>query len=297
MAKKKLRTIWDNRFFDLAALTPSSEVAELPARRVQDRQRQLVWRTTGCAAEYLLANLGTPRVEEVRPAVTAVALINHNLTRRGQVTVQASSTPEFDNLLLNEIHDAWAPIAGAGATGAGGPPAGPDGLPLDDLRDWYAPNPVRILYLEGAPLEARDYWKLIFADPDNPDGFIQVGRIYISYFDEHLVDWGWPWDLGGEDQSEITYTPGGNPWTDKKAFLRTLRFGWNQRFREEDLFWRFWLMVMKMGLHTDWLIDPIPDGVSSRHFTTLYGRFQEIPSPQQWLKGLSDLEIQFIESL
>lgn len=294
--KKKFRVIWDNRFFDPAVLTPSSEVATLPARNVQDPVRQRVWRTTGLTDQHLVADLGTPSdPEDVRPAVTALVLLNHNLTRHATVTLEASATNDFSNPLISETNNAWADIIGAGEGGAGGPP-GAGGVIFDCHRAWYAPNPIRVIYLDTA-LEAKGFWKLLFNDPGNPDGFIQVGRIFLTYFDEYKYDWAYPFGQSGSDDSTVNYNPGGTPWTDKRAFQRTLRLGWNERFSIEDKYWSFYFMVMKMGRSTDWVIDPIPEGVSARHFTTLYGRFSEIPELSQWGKDFSDLEINFIESL
>jgi hypothetical protein len=293
---KKLRAIWDNRFFDAAALVPSSEVATLPGRNVQDPVRQRIWRANGSTDEYLIADLGTPSdPEDVRPPVNALVLINHNLTRRATVTVQAAADDDFSAPLFTETHDAWADIIGAGEGGAGGPP-GAGGVILDCHRAWYAPNPMRIIYL-GDSLEAKGFWKVSFSDPYNPVGYLEVGRIFLTYFNEYKYDWAYPFGLGGEDESVITYNPSGTPWTDKWALRRTLRLGWNERFSDEDKYWSFFFMVMKMGKSSDWVLDPIPDGVSSRHFTTLYGRFSEVPDLSQWAKGLSDLEINFIESL
>lgn len=299
MAKKKLRAIWDNRLFDAAALTPSSEVPTLPARNVQDPLRQRAWRTTGMNGEFLIADLGTPsNPEDVRPPIAALVLINHNLTRSATVTIEASLSSDFSAPLLAEIHDAWADIIGAGEGGAGVIGAG--GAIPDCQRAWYTPNPLRIIYLDGAPLEAKGFWKISFNDPQNPDGYIQVGRIFLTYFDDYKFDWAYPWDLSGIDDSTVIYSPGGSPWTDKRAFRRTLRFGWNSRFADEDKYWRFYFMLMQVGIFRDWVIDPIPEGVSNRFFTSLYGRFdptQQLPLLSQQFKGSSDLEFYFAESL
>jgi hypothetical protein len=293
---KKCRAIWDNRLFDAATLTPSSEVATLPARNVQDPVRQRSWRTTGLNAEYLIADLGTPADPvDVRPPVTALVLINHNLTGSATVTIEAAAANDFTTPLISETHDAWADIIGAGEGGAGVFGAG--GKIPDCQLAYFAPNPIRIIYLDGDPQEAKGWWKVSFSDPDNPDGYIQVGRIFLTYFDEYKYDWAYPFGLGGADDSTIIINPGGTPWTDKCAFRRTLTLGWNQRFSDEDKYWRFYFMLMKMGLSCDWVIDPIPDGISARHFTTLYGRFKDIPDLSQWAVGYSNLEISFIESL
>lgn len=295
-----LRTIWDNRFFDAAALTPSSQVATLPAVNLQDPLRQRVWRTTGLEDPYIIADLGSPTdPEDVRPPVMALALINHNLTRSGQVTVQASLNADFSSLLLNQTFPAWGYIIGAGEGGAGGPFLAGGGL-ADCQRSYYAPNPLRTLYLTGEPLECRGFWKISFSDPANPAGYIEVGRMFPTFFDDYKFDFAYPWDLGGVDDSSVEYSRGGQPWTDRRPVRRGLRFGWNSRFCDEDKYWRFFFMVLQMGISRDWVIDPFPEGVSSRFFTSLFGRFdpgQRLPILSQQFRGSSDMEFYFLESL
>ncbi len=302
---KKLRAIWDNQFFDMAALTPSSEVATLPARNLQDRQRQRCWRTLGVANESLLANLGAPAdALDRRPTLNTLVLINHNLTQGAQLTLTSSLQPDLSVPVLTETHNVWSDIIGYGESGYGGPFGYGGALP-GRFRAVYAPNPISIIYLNQAA-EAFGYWKLSIMDPANPDGYFQIGRLFLSYFDEYLYDWAFPWDLSVEDDRVITYNPGSNPWTDKRANRRTLRFGWNKRFADPDKYWRFFFMVMQVGVSKDWVIDPIPGAAAARFFTTLYGRFNtaaggsgggNLPTLSQFCAGLSDLEINFVESL
>ncbi|HEY9073986.1 MAG TPA: hypothetical protein VIN67_07610 [Desulfobaccales bacterium] len=90
-------------------------------------------------------------------------------------------------------------------------------------------------------------------------------------------------------------------WTDLYAFQRMIHLVWNSRFSDEDKFWRFYFMLTKVGMSVDWLIDPIPDGVSAGHFTRMYGRLTSDNNWKDllsaWAKGFSDLELYFMESL
>jgi hypothetical protein len=302
MARKKLRTIWDNQWFDAAALTPSSEVATLPARNLQDPLRQRAWRTAGLSGEFLIADLGLPTLD-VRPPVTALVLINHNLTQSAQVTIEASLSNDFGSPLISETQAAWGDIIGAGEGGAGVIGAG--GRIPDCQRALYAPNPLRIIYLDSVPQEAKGFWKIAFSDPGNPDGYIQVGRMFLTYYDEYKYDWAYPWDLGGYDDSTVIYSTGGQPWTDRRPMRRAIHLVWNNRFADEDKYWRFYYMLMQVGISRDWVLDVIPDGVSSRFFTSLYGRFDpnlssgnyQLPTLTQQFKGFSNLEMNFVESL
>jgi hypothetical protein len=302
-----LRAIWDNRFFDAAALTPSSQVATLPAVNVQDRLRKRVWRTTGCAAEYLIANLGDPG-EAVRPPALALALVNHNLTMDGQVRVQAAANVQFNPVLLDLTFPAWLDIIGYGEGGYGMLGYGGK-IPAADLP-WYAPEPVRIIYLmEDEPLvetlkpagalELKNYWKISLADPANPAGYLEVGRVFLSYFEEWAYHWD-NWEMGFQDDSEIVRSRGGQPWTDRRPPYRTLRFHWGG-FQDLDKYWSFVFFALKMGLSRDWILDALPDAeeiVSTRWFTTLYGRFQQMPKfTHDGYQGISETELHFSEAL
>lgn len=300
-----LRAIWDNRFFDAAALTPSSEAATLPAANVQDRLRKRVWRTTGCAAEYLTINLGEPAADESRPPVLALALINHNLTTAGQIRVQAAATGDFNPLLLDKTFAAWSDVIVYGEGGYG--LQGYGGVIPPGNRDFYTPEPLRLIYpmtdealetlvVPEYPLEAKNFWKITLLDPANPAGYLEVGRIFLTYFDDLQYDHEFPWLLKGEDESQITFSRGGQSWTDRRPVRRRLKFAWDA-LADVDKYWTWWFFIQKVGLSRDWIIDPFPDGVSKRWFTALYGRFKELPELGQVFEGMSEFEMEFVESL
>jgi len=282
-----LRAIWDNRFFDAATLAASSQAAGLPVINVQDRLRKRVWRTTSLAGQYLVADLGGSGLEQ-RPPVTALVLINHNLTPDGEVTIESGD--------LMETHPAWADILGYGDLGYGGP-GGYGGVFNAEERSFYVPDPLRIIYLnnEGGPLEARGEWQISFVDPANPDGYIEVGRIFLTYFDEYRYNF-FPDSIGGEDDSEQVLSRGGQVWTDIMPVRRTLSLPF-ENLHDADKFWTLLFMVKKVGLSQDWVIDPVPDGVARRHFMALYGRFSEIPEVSRQFGLHSEFELNFIESL
>ena len=289
-----LRAIWDNRVFDAATLAASSAVASLPVTNLQDRLRKRVWRTTGPYAESVTANLGTPAAGESRPFINCVALINHNLTMAGTIRVQASATSDFAALLLDETFDAWGDIIGAGEGGFGGYGFGGRLTPAE--LALVAPDNVRVLYLAGT-LEASGYWRVILDDPANPAGYLQVGRLYLSYYDEARYSFAHPWSLGGIDLSSVTYTDGGQPWTDIKPFQTQLQFSW-EGFADLDKYWLFFIHIRRVGLAYDWIIDPFPEAVSARFFTTLYGRFTTIPQFDSVAHNVSEIgTITFLESL
>jgi hypothetical protein len=267
VAPKKLTIIWDNRWFDAAVLTPSSAAAGYPAACLQDAQQTRTWRTTGLTGASLAIDLGAAQY------CSCLALINHNLTFNGKVRVQAAAVPDFGTLLKDDEYDAWPDIIGAGEGGAGQHGAG--GVLLDSERRYYVPNPLRILYFE--PPEGQDhvsarYWRLLFEDAGNPDGFVEIGRIFLGLYDEYARNPGYGWGYSYQDDSSITRSPGGQPWTDRRLPYRILDLPW-KAFLNEDKYWRLAFFLKQVGISRDFVIDCFPAGrPSERFYTALYGR-------------------------
>ncbi|MCD6451258.1 MAG: hypothetical protein J7L64_02665 [Acidobacteria bacterium] len=88
----RIRYLWQN-LIDLTGtnLTASSEVSTLPVANLRHPFRTLVWRTTGCAEEYVVVDFGSPY------SVKAVSFINHNLTSNAVIKLQANSSDSWDN--------------------------------------------------------------------------------------------------------------------------------------------------------------------------------------------------------
>lgn len=295
---QNLCLIWDNRAFDAETtiLTPSSEVVlpagNLYARNLQDPQRTRVWRTTGLISQSLTVDFGAAH----SPACLGV--IDHNLTTDGKMTLQASNATNFSSLLLNEEFDAWEPIIGAGELGAGKSLAG--GYPTAATRSWLAPNPIRVFYFRPLPqddvIEAR-YWRLLFDDPANPDGYFQIGRIFLCQFDEYVKQFGIGVEFDGSDDTIIAKTPGGQSWRVPRPFAEIRRTPWNT-FRREDLFWKFLFFRKKVGLFQCFVADLIPAGnPAERYFNLLYCTLNGVPNPVGDNPHYFKLQMEFIESL
>lgn len=292
---RKLTIIWDNRKFDAAVLTPSSAAPGYPAACLQDAQQTRTWRTTGLGDEFLAIDLGESQY------CTCLVLVNHNLTFSGRVRVQAADDPDFAALLKDEEYDAWPDIIGAGEGGAGQHGAG--GVLLDSERRYYVPNPLRIIYFEpplGEDHVSARYWRLLFNDPDNADGFVESGRLFLGLYDEYAKKPGYGWGYSYQDDSAITRSPGGQPWTDRRLPYRILRLPW-KNFLNEDKYWRLAFFLKQVGISRDFVIDSFPDGrPSERFYTALYGRISDsvgIPEISADENKYSGVELTIIESL
>jgi len=127
-------------YADDAVVTASSEVASLPAVNVQSMWKSKPWRSTGCASEWIKFDLGAA------PNILAVILTGHNLTSAATVHVQANAT------------DVWTAPS------------------VDITLAWSARD---ILHLWSSA-QAFQWWRFTVEDAANPDGFIDLGRVYVG---------------------------------------------------------------------------------------------------------------------
>lgn len=125
---------------DSATITASSEVASLPASNVAQLWRSKPWRSTGCASEWIKFDFGAAA------AVRALALVGHNFTSGATLKIQANAT------------DVWTAPS------------------IDVTLTYHADN---VVYLWSSDQSYR-YWRITIVDASNPDGFIEVGRVFLG---------------------------------------------------------------------------------------------------------------------
>ncbi|HTE35709.1 MAG TPA: hypothetical protein VK634_11140 [Reyranella sp.] len=140
------------RLSDLATLTASSEVGSLPATFVKNPEPTKVWRTTGCAAESLVIDFGAAAV------VDTAAIVAHNATAAGTVRLRLAAT--VPGLTA-------APSVDSGVVSLW-PSSGKHADP-----DW----PHELSLARAVNGMAYRYARLDFADPANPAGYLEFGRI------------------------------------------------------------------------------------------------------------------------
>lgn len=283
----KFRLIWDNRYFDAATLTAGSEVSGFPAVNVQEKLRKRVWRTTGVSGETLLIDMG----ETVD--CSALALINHNLTCEGVISIEAAATSGFSTLLLDTEDTACHEIIGYGEGGYG--MFGYGGAIPEELRPIYDPEPVRVIYFNEI-IQAR-YWRLTMTDAGNSAGYLEVGRIFLCLHEEFARQMSYDAEYSGVDESQAERSLGGQLWIDEVPIYRTFTAMW-KAFRREDLNWPFLHFVRSVGTKKYFVVDALPDGQpSDRHVMKLYCRLPEVPSAVYLDSKFRELALVFEEVL
>lgn len=143
------RIVYDFDTWDAATITGSSEAnSDLADDNVVHPFVSKPWRTTGDTTENIVFDLGSA------VAIDCIGVFAHNLTSAGTIRVQANTA------------DSWgSPAQDNGAVAMSPSAVDADGNVLGHF----------ISFPSG--WGAYRYWRLVFVDGSNPDGYIQIGRI------------------------------------------------------------------------------------------------------------------------
>jgi len=124
---------------------PTALTADLlyPVANMQNQRLSKRWRSTSPTAQTIVVNLGSAQ------AVDTVAILGHNLSGSAAVTIEAHTS------------DSW------------GTPA------LSAITLTYDAGAI-LKYLTAA--QTFQYWRFILDDPNNTDGYVEVGRPWLGEY-------------------------------------------------------------------------------------------------------------------
>lgn len=157
---------------DEATLSGGSWESTLPVTNIQNRKIGKVARTTNDASgnTYINIDIGVSRFVKI------VSVVNHNLSSIANWRILASNAADFSTLLYDSTEvDVWGVIHPYGSL-QWGLENWWEGTASDEEAEDWIPTTTHIL---SSTIYAR-YWRIQFIDTANPDGYIQVGRVFIG---------------------------------------------------------------------------------------------------------------------
>ena len=164
MANPNLRIV-SNNAANAATLTTSSTAGALVAANMQTDIKSQIWRSTGCTSETITALFPTPQL------VGCAILPYCNLTSAATIRVQAYSdagvTQIYDSGVLNACQ-----YAALGLWNWGYVPLGVNAFPYGGAAYAYMWFPI---------ITAKQI-KITLADPTNPSGHLDVGRLVVGTY-------------------------------------------------------------------------------------------------------------------
>lgn len=183
---------------DAATITGPSGAGDLTIGNLQKRSLVSAYRTTTLSGNINI-DLGSAK------NINFIALVAHNATASGTVTVKAGSTDAVSDYTSGSL----SLITGA------------------DIG-----NTRNIFSFQIDPAESHRYWRLEYSDAGNTDGYFQAGRLYLSSAFQPDTNVSFGLQQGFIDDSRVSRTRSGEAVPVIRSPYRV--FGLDFNFLNED---------------------------------------------------------------
>lgn len=275
---RSLVLAWPNRIDEAVLSSAGAWQATLPLANLQDRVLATVARSNMILAvdPDIVMDLGQAR------RIGVLALVAHNLSVGATVRV-----------LADEAGDFATPIYDSGFLAVW--PAGmlpPELLEWEDDNFWLGTVSAEVragyrapyIHLLPASQIAR-YWKVVLHDPVNPDGYLQLGRLFISETWQPEVNFSQGAQLGFEDRSVALESLGGTEFFDQRAKYRVQRLALNW-LSENEAYSRMLEMQRQLGQTGELLVIPDPSDLANMPQRAFLGRVQRLVPVERGTPGV-----------
>ena len=189
---------WPNRI-DEAALSGGAWLSGLPLANLKERALSKVCRSVNASTGSTVIDLDLGQARSLR----ALALQNHNLSQAGSWRVKLGSSAGASDIYSGSYQSAWSLIFDSGQLEWGGNNWW-DGMVDDD----YIRHPYIAPMLLPTWYSAR-YVRIEISDAANPDGYIQMGRIFVGSGFVPALGARYGLSEGWDDVSRLDYTLSG----------------------------------------------------------------------------------------
>ncbi len=183
------------------------------------------------ATSYVAANAAWHSREWVKVQTqtavngTVALAANHNLAAAGTVTVQGNAT------------DTW------------GSPTTDEELNVSTTE----PMPLDFKFITEQTLV---YWRLVFADVANQEGFTECGVFHISNYIEPGYDFAIKWKEGREELSDVEFADQGASYVNEKPTRKVWPLTWPALTPSEKQQFDVWMDFVKLGRPFFFAFDP-----------------------------------------
>lgn len=235
---------------DSATLTGLGTIAgSRPIANLQDSQLGTFTRWTSLTGMGVDIDLGSAK------AINLFAAISHNATSAG--TWQIKGATSQANLTSSPGYN-----PGAGSLW---PVTGKPDLPgkLTSIKFLAAAQTFR-------------WWRIEFTDAANPDGYFDVGRIYVDGAFQPARNLAYGWQVLPIDPSTEIETIGGQSYVTPRPIKSVLRLRL-PALTEDEAMGRALAMQKSLGIQKDVLAIRDPDATTWLQQQMVYGRLQTLP--------------------
>jgi len=251
------------------AISFSSEDSEYPGLNVRDAYRTQVWRTTSGTSAVVTLDTG-----DKTGYARALCLVNHNLTANGTILVEVSDVSDFSNILFSEEIEAHEPVFAWGE-GKWGDNLWGGYLSPENIAK-YTPDLVRVAYFPDAGYGR--YWRITLTEPaESALEYIQIGRVILGDYFEPEIQMQYGYTLEPVDDSEVTYSDGGQRFINRKPKRRKISMPF-PRISKDNTHYDFFMLLYDIGKRQDFMTVIYPEGdPTGKFFHTIYGHITGSP--------------------
>ncbi len=233
---------------DEATLSSPGTTAGFPVAMLKDPARTKLCRQDG-ESLVIEGSWETPH------SCSVLILANHNLgAARGTIRLQTDGGHDWTWRAWESIRRFGQGPLGAGMIG---------GFPgRRDVAELTA-GPLRFIYLGPAWFQS---WTLTLSElGGNPDGWIEVGRIFLGTYLEMPLQFSWGFELGHQDFSSLQRTPWGTANFIPQGQPRTQVLPF-RKITKEAMYGEVLRWLRTVGNSRRFFVDPLPDGTGPQRF-------------------------------
>lgn len=250
---------------DGATLSGGSWVSTLPQSNIKDRRLSKLARTTSAGVTFTI-DLGSAKT------VGIFGIAAHNFSETSTVRLEGDDSSGFSS--LNYDSGAISPY--------------PSGAIPQELLEWeddnfwlgtISPEAIAgyrapfILVLPSKPV--LRYWRVTITDSSNPDGYTQMGRVFIG--DAWTAEYNYSFNssLSFNDPTVVTESLGGEEYFDVRKNPRVHSFEL-QYLSETEAYSRVIDMQRYAGISGEVLVVPNSDDISNSFRRNFLGRMTDL---------------------
>lgn len=257
---------------DGATVSGGQWLADAPLANIKSRQIAKVARSDGTSPSAATFTLDLLQPRPIR----LFCLVNHNISLTATARYEISESPSFppdERTFYSEIADVWGGFLDA--------PWDIDKLEWEDDNFWlggFTPEEIEgftavSTHILPEPRSGR-YLRVTIFDEGNPDGFIQIGRVFAGPTISPRINYAWNAVQGYRTSTAIQTALGGAEFFDIREPIRVFRFKLDH-MQTDEAYGTFLEMVRRVGVHGEIFIIPDPSDAYNGLRRNFLGRLEQ----------------------
>ena len=279
------RFIMDNAVDSAVAVVTDAGgniLSTLPATNIQLPQHTKTVRTTNLANMSVDIDWGgaTKRVD-------GVAIVRHNLSSAANWRVRLYGGHNQTGSILYDNTETALPINDVDDENWGSDPTATNVFQYWENSDKFS----QMFFTQVNALSAR----ITLIDAANPDGYMQVGRLFMGVVATPSINIGLGLNSGWQEATKQFRTEGGTLRSDPKPQFRSFSLTMNDLTHGERS--GFNEMVRQVGMRKDWFVDVFPDeGGGQERDYTMACKFSTMPKFNLWSQDRHRVTFNLVEA-